>query len=156
MTLSPGRIAFGLSPGYFRKPMPAVLIYILSPRPRSTTFVSPVTTCTPAFSPVSLIASTTRASSAAGKPSSIINAQLRYFGSPPHIAISFTVPQTDSFPMLPPGKNIGSTTKLSVENTSLSAPGITAPSPSSLSAGLASAGTIMLSMRREVFFPPLP
>ena len=82
--------------------------------------------------------------------------QLKNFGTPPHMAMSFTVPQTESLPMSPPGKKMGSTTKLSVENTSFSAPSSTAPSPSSLKAGLSSAGRIMRSMSREVFFPPLP
>ena len=86
----------------------------------------------------------------------MISAQLRYFGMPPHIAMSLTVPQTASLPMSPPGKKIGSTTKLSVEKTSSSAPGITAPSPRARSAGLSSAGRMRSSIRREVFLPPLP
>ena len=86
----------------------------------------------------------------------MMKAQLRYFGSPPHMAMSFTVPQTASFPMSPPGKKRGLTTKLSVEKTSRSPPGRMAPSPSSESIGLSSAGTMTCSISREVFFPPLP
>ena len=86
----------------------------------------------------------------------MIRLQLRYIGTAPHMATSFTVPQTASLPMLPPGKNSGSTTKLSVEKASSSPPGMTAPSPRLFSASLAKRGTISFSIRREVFFPPLP
>ena len=55
--------------------------------------------------------------------------------------------------MSPPGKKSGSTTKLSVEKTS--SPRM-APSVRALSAGFESAGTMQFSMRRAVFFPPLP
>ena len=156
MTASPSLRFFGLRPGYFTKPIPAVLIYILSPLPRSTTFVSPVTTCTPALSAVHLMDSTIFSKSSTGSPSSIIKEQLKYFGTAPHIAMSFTVPQTESLPISPPGKNIGSTTKLSVEKASFSAPSTIAPSPKASSAGFDSAGTISFSIRRAVFLPPLP
>ena len=86
----------------------------------------------------------------------MISAQLRNFGSAPHMAMSFTVPQTASFPMSPPGKKSGSTTKLSVEKASVPHPGIRAPSPSTSSAGFENPGRIYCSIRREVFFPPLP
>ena len=65
------------SPGYFSTPMPAVLIYILSPRPRSTTLVSPVTTDTPAFLHWAAMETTIRSSSLRAQPSSIIKEQLR-------------------------------------------------------------------------------
>ena len=61
----------------------------------------------------------------------LIREQERNSASPPHIAISFTVPHTASFPISEPGKKSGFTTKLSVEKTIRSAPGRTAPSPSS-------------------------
>ena len=50
-----------------------------------------------------------------GKPSSRMKPQLRYFGTAPLVATSFTVPHTAKRPMSPPGKNCGVTTKLSVE-----------------------------------------
>ena len=86
----------------------------------------------------------------------MMKAQLRYLGSAPHIARSFTVPQTLSLPISPPGKKMGSTTKLSVEKAISPAPDIIAPSLSAFSAGFENAGTIMFSISREVFFPPLP
>ena len=51
-----------------------------------------------------------------GKPSSKIKPQDKYFGTAPHTATSLAVPHTASLPMSPPGKKIGSITKLSVEN----------------------------------------
>ena len=95
-------------------------------------------------------------SSAAGRPSSRISASESHFGSPPLMQMSFTVPQTASLPMSPPGKKRGLTTKLSVEKTSSSPPGTTAPSPSWRRAGLSSCGRISFSMSEAVFFPPLP
>ena len=86
----------------------------------------------------------------------MIKEQLKYFGSAPHMLRSFTVPQTESLPISPPGKNRGLTTKLSVEKTSFSPPDTMAPSPNSRRAGLSSRGRISFSIRRAVFFPPLP
>ena len=82
--------------------------------------------------------------------------RLRYFGTAPQTARSFTVPQTASLPMSPPGKKSGSTTKLSVEKASFEAPSRIAPSPRASRAGLAKAGSSSSSIRRAVFFPPLP
>ncbi len=48
-------------------------------------------------------------------PSSIIKANDKYFGMAPHMATSLTVPCTANSPILPPLKNIGDTTKLSVD-----------------------------------------
>ena len=84
----------------------------------------------------------------------MMRARLRYFGSAPHMARSFTVPQTLSLPMSPPGKKSGLTTKLSVEKAR--APSNIAPSPRALSSLLPSAGRISSSMRAAVFLPPLP
>ena len=95
-------------------------------------------------------------SSSIFSPSSRMKDRLRYFGSAPQTARSLTVPQTESLPMSPPGKNRGSTTKLSVEKASLPAPSTTAPSPSASRAGFENAGTSSCSIRRAVFFPPLP
>ena len=116
--------------------------------------VSPVTTWTPAASAADFIEATTRRRSSAGRPSSMMRARLRYFGSAPHIARSFTVPQTLSLPMSPPGKNSGLTTKLSVEKAS--PPSSTAPSPRLFSAAFPRAGTIISSISAAVFLPPEP
>ena len=92
-----------------------------------------------------------------GKPSSRISEKLRYFGSPPAMHRSLTVPQTASLPMSPPGKHQGVTTKLSVEKTGgPSSAGSTAPSPSWLRAVLAKAGTRIWSISWAVLRPPLP
>ena len=115
-----------------------------------------MTICTPAFFAAAAMEAMIFSSSPRGRPSSMMKEQLRYRGSPPHMAMSFTVPQTESFPMSPPGKKRGLTTKLSVEKTSFSPPGRMAPSPNAARAGLSMAGTIYCSISREVFFPPLP
>ena len=129
-------------------------MYSPSPRPRSTTLVSPVTICTPASLAAAEAEAITRLSVPVGRPSSIISASERYFGSAPHIARSFTVPQTASLPMSPPGNSSGVTTKLSVEKAS--PPGSRAPSPSASSALLPKAGSISSSMSELVFRPPEP
>jgi hypothetical protein len=54
--------------------------------------VSPVTICTPHFFAASRIEHTTRQSVSIGKPSSMMNPQLKYSGRAPLIARSFTVP----------------------------------------------------------------
>ena len=116
--------------------------------------VSPVTTATPAASAAALMDATMRRRLSVGRPSSMMRARLRYFGSAPHMARSFTVPQTQSLPISPPGKNSGSTTKLSVEKASC--PSSIAPSPRAFSALLPSSGIIISSMSAAVFLPPLP
>ncbi len=64
-----------------------------------------------------------RSRSARGKPSSRTTAQVRPRGSvAPIIARSFTVPQTASRPMSPPGKKMGCTTWESVVRTSQRSP----------------------------------
>jgi hypothetical protein len=73
-------------------PRPAVLMYSPSPLPLSTTFVSPVTICTPHFFAASRIEQTTRHRVSIGSPSSMMNALVRYSGRAPLIARSFTVP----------------------------------------------------------------
>ena len=91
-------------------PIPAVLIYSLSTFPRSTTLVSPVTMLTPASAAVRLIDVMILSRSAIASPSSMMREREMYSGRAPDIARSFTVPQTASLPMSPPGKKIGSTT----------------------------------------------
>ena len=109
-------------------PTPDVFTKILSPFPFSTTLVSPVTTCTPAFSQANLIATRISQNSFTGSPSSIIKLNERYLGVAPHIAKSLTVPFTASSPIFPPGKKIGETKKLSVEKAVLPCRSIKAPS----------------------------
>jgi len=51
-----------------------------------------------------------------------MKAELINRGEAPETARSLTVPQTANFPMFPPGKNIGSTTKESVVKASFDWP----------------------------------
>ena len=60
------------------QPMPAVLMKMPSPLPRSTTLVSPVTIRTPASRAASAIEATTRRSVSIGSPSSRMKPALRY------------------------------------------------------------------------------
>ena len=116
-TLSPGRhCAPPSSMPAGNAPTPLVLMNTPSPWPRFTTFVSPVTSATPASRATSAIEAQMRRRSSMGKPSSKMNPQLRYSGRAPLVATSFTVPHTAKRPMSPPGKKWGVTTKLSVEN----------------------------------------
>ena len=91
-------------------PIPVVLINSLSAQPRLTTFVSPVTICTPAFCAAFCILATTRRNVSTGKPSSKMTLQVRYKGFAPLTAKSLIVPLIASSPMSDPGKNKGSTT----------------------------------------------
>ena len=109
---------------------------------------------TPAALAVSAAEARTRLSVSVGRPSSMTSASERYFGSAPHMARSFTVPQTASLPMFPPGNSSGVTTKLSVEKAS--PPSSSAPSPRALSASFPKAGSMSSSISAEVFRPPLP
>src|SRR5664279_4513545 len=99
-------------------PIPAVLTKMPSPFPLSTTLVSPVTSCTFASTAVIRMDSTTRRNDSMGKPSSNMNAELRYSGRAPHMARSLTVPLMASGPISPPGKNNGLTTYESVVKAS--------------------------------------
>src|SRR6185437_451825 len=138
-------------------PIPEVLIKIWSPLPRSTTFVSPVTSETPAAAAASRIDSSTRRKSCIENPSSIINPAERYPGRAPHIARSLTVPWTASLPISPPGKKIGFTTYESVLKASFALfKENTAPSCNDSSNGFRNAGRIMRSINRCVILPPLP
>ena len=154
--LSPGRRLAGDRPGQVSRPTPEVLIYTPWPWPRSTTLVSPVTTDTPQAAAVSAMEATMAFRSAMGRPSSRMRARLRYFGVPPHMARSLTVPHTASLPMSPPGKKMGSTTKLSVEKTRGPDRSSTAPSPRGASRSLRKAGSSTSPMSWAVREPPLP
>ena len=61
-------------------------------------------TLTPASFAVFAMDFTMRSRSAAGNPSSMMSPSERYFDSPPLTETSLTVPQTESFPISPPGK----------------------------------------------------
>ncbi|MBA7575911.1 hypothetical protein ES708_17747 [subsurface metagenome] len=94
--------------------MPDVFIKILSALPFSTTLVSPVTIFKPISSRTFFVENNIFLKSETGKPSSRINERLIAAGVHPVVTRSFTVPHMLSFPISPPGKNIGFTTKLSV------------------------------------------
>ena len=133
-----------------------MLINILSPFPLSTTFVSPVTTNTPALSQLSFIPTKISQNSDIGRPSSIIKLSDRYFGIAPHMAISLTVPFTANSPMLPPGKKIGEITKLSVEKAN--SPFISKNAPSCLLSNLSFFNILKTPLSNNLFVssPPLP
>ena len=93
-----------------RLPSPVVQMYIPSAWPRSTTFVSPATTSTPAVRAARAIASTSPRSSSAANPSSSTSERLSASGRAPETARSLTVPLTARSPIEPPGKRSGLTT----------------------------------------------
>src|SRR5262245_34897161 len=130
---------------------------ILSPLPRPTTLVSPVTIRTPARPAARWIEPSTRRRSASGNPSSRMNASDSASGRAPPTARSFTVPFTARSPMSPPGKKIGVTTYESVVNASREASsGTMAWSSSTSRSGFRNAGTIMRSISWAPSLPPLP
>ncbi len=137
-------------------PMPVVLMNILSPLPRSTTLVSPVTTCTPAAAQACLMLTSTSQNSCIDSPSSKMKLRERYWGMAPHIARSFTVPLTASSPMDPPGKKMGETTKLSVVKAVRPLSSRMAPSWRRSSSSLLSRSKTPLSSSWFVSLPPLP
>ena len=79
-----------------------------------------------------------------------------YMGFDPLISRSFTVPQTESLPILPPGNSIGVTTKLSVVIASLEFPGTTAESSSLFNISLLKYLAKTFFISPEVDSPPLP
>ena len=91
-------------------PTPAVVMYIPSAAPRSTTLVSPVTTATPAAAAASAMSATIWRSSSIENPSSMTKAADRAMGRAPIMARSLTVPCTARCPADPPGKRRGLTT----------------------------------------------
>src|SRR5664279_2029465 len=158
ITTSPTAARVGrMSTPSWMTPTPAVLMNTPSPCPASTTLVSPVTRRTPATVAACPIAVAMRLMSASAVPSSRMNAVDRYSGRAPDMARSFTVPLTARSPMVPPGKNIGFTTKESVENASRPAGAVsTAESPSSPSAASPNAGRKRCSMSSPDIAPPPP
>ncbi len=127
---SPGR---ALAPESVRPgesaPIPEVEMKSRSALPRGTTLVSPVSTRTSASAAAVAMEATTRSRSARGRPSSRMKEALSASGRAPAVARSFTVPQTASLPISPPGKKIGSTTKASVVNAN--SPGVRSRAASS-------------------------
>ena len=75
-------------------PTPAVEMYSPSAAPLETTFVSPVTICTPAASAAAFMSATIDLSRSISKPSSITNAAESHCGLAPLTARSLTVPCT--------------------------------------------------------------
>ncbi len=132
-------------------------MYIWSAAPRSTTFVSPATICTPAASAARAIASTSARSSSASSPSSRISDRLSASGRAPDTARSLTVPLTARSPIEPPGKRIGLTTNESVVSASSTPSVSTAPaSPIAASVSEPNAGTNRPSIMLCVALPPAP
>lgn len=129
--------------------------------PRSTTFVSPVTTGTSAARAASRMDAVSCQSSSMEKPSSRMKAAEMARGRAPHMATSLTVPWTAREPMSPPGKILGRTTKESVDRArrppgSQPAGSRIAPSPRASRAGFANALTNIPSIRTWDRRPPPP
>ena len=137
-------------------PIPVVVIKTPSTCPFPATLVSPDTMRTPASFAVLAIASAICSSFSIGNPSSITNAQVRYNGFAPIQARSFTVPQIDSFPIFPPGKNAGDTMKPSVETAIFPPGGFNTAASSAVRSGFAKCAANTLSISSEVCFPPAP
>src|SRR5215471_863076 len=138
-------------------PIPVVLMYSPSALPFSTTFVSPVTICTPALSAAACIDATTRRNTSNGKPSSRMNATLIHSGRAAPIARSLIVPCTARDPMSPPLKNSGFTTNESVVIASrIPFSETTAWSSMRSSTGFPSAGKNTSCNNSALSFPPLP
>ncbi len=149
---SPGRTACGDSRARgSRRPTPVVQTYIPSAFPRSTTFVSPVMTETPAVAAAVAIASTSARRSSAERPSSSTSARLSASGRAPAIARSLTVPLTASSPIEPPGNRSGRTTNVSV--VSARSP---STAPASVSSSIPNAGASRPSISDCVALPPAP
>ena len=84
------------------------------------------------------------------------NAQVRYNGLAPMQARSLTVPQIDSFPIFPPGKNAGDTIKPSVDTAILPAGGTSTAASSAVRSGFAKCSLNTWSINSDVCFPPAP
>src|SRR3954447_13360835 len=99
----------------------------------------------------------TRPTTVSSVPSSRTNPQLRWDGTAPLMARSFTVPFTARWPIEPPGKNSGWTTKVSVEKASRAPPREkTAESPCPAPGWLPKAGTKRCSTSSADSCPPPP
>src|SRR5689334_7875005 len=157
-TWSPGRTEAG--PRRSRastSPSPAVVMYIPSALPCSTTLVSPPTTATPARRAAAAMARVSVSSTSAESPASRMSETRSATGCAPETARSFSVPFTASSPIDPPGKRSGCTTNASVVRASLVAPSWqTAASPSDSSSGPAKSGASRPSTRRRLARPPAP
>src|SRR5659263_203056 len=155
---SPGRISDGAGrQPPTETPTPAVVMKIPSPFPRSTTFVSPQAMVTPASFAASRIAASARSRVSIGSPSSRIRPHEIATAFAPQTERSFTVPQTASRPMSPPGKKGGVTTYPSVVKAI--SPSIRPRSPASKngdSTGLSKYRAITFAIRSRVRLPPSP
>ncbi len=165
MMRSPGRRPPSVTTRVVRA-TPAVLMTMPSTSPRPITLVSPVRTAVPASRQASRIDARIRSRSRRGNPSSMITLHVSPSTSvAPIIARSFTVPDTASRPMSPPGKNGGWITWESVVRTSHWSPMRTA-APSSIAArpmtpagwagSVSNACRNASSMRRRIARPPAP
>ena len=85
-----------------------------------------------------------------GNPSSMTNAQVRYSGFAPIHARSLTVPQIDSFPIFPPGKNAGDTINPSVDTAIFPTGGFNTAASSAVRSGFAKCAANMLSINSDV------
>ena len=83
--------------------------------PLPATLVSPATIRTPTSAAVFSMASAISSRVCKGNPSSMTKPQVRYRGTAPMQARSLTVPQMESFPILPPAKKAGETINPSVD-----------------------------------------
>ena len=84
--------------------MPAVVMYMPSALPCSTTLVSPPTIATPGGAAASAMARTSASRTSVGRPASRTKVTTSVWALAPETARSFTVPLTASSPMEPPGK----------------------------------------------------
>ena len=137
-------------------PIPVVVIKTPSTCPLPATLVSPDTICTPASAAVFSIAEAISSSFSIGKPSSMTNAQVRYSGFAPIHARSLTVPQMESLPIFPPGKNAGETINPSVETAIFPVGGVRTAASSAVRSGLAKCAAKIWSISSEVWRPPAP
>ena len=78
------------------------------------------------------------------------NAQVRYSGFAPIHARSLTVPQIDSFPIFPPGKNAGDTINPSVDTAIFPTGGFNTAASSAVRSGFAKCAANMLSINSDV------
>ena len=137
--------------------MPAVVMYMPSALPRSTTLVSPPTMATPERRSALDIARTSASRIGDGRPSSSTNVTTMEWPLAPATARSFMVPFTASSPMEPPGKRRGFTTKLSAV-MAMGVPSIStrAASPSGSRELLHSSGANSPSTSLRLALPPAP
>ena len=124
--------------------------------PFPATLVSPETIRTPTSFAVFSMAAAISSSFSMGKPSSITKAQVRYIGFAPIQARSLTVPQIESLPIFPPGKNAGETINPSVDTAIFPVGGTSTAASSAVRSGFAKCALNTSSISSEVWRPPAP